>query len=149
MVISALVEVQYILSQTGVQACLHLHLVVFTCIIHQKCCKRKWRSMPVSLILICLMLCTKVGWRFMYLKARQEAREPILLTWVTYLSLFFICISVCFFLISVTYVAKFWISPETSDFYIPNLWQYTVTKNVGEPWNIFGVVLFHCQIFSP
>lgn len=46
-------------------------------------------------------------------------------------------------------MAKFWIPPETSDFYIPNLWQYTVTKNVGEPWNIFGVVLFHCQIFFP
>lgn len=97
MVISVLVKVQYILSQTGVQACLHLHLVVFTCIIHQKCCKTKWKSIPVSLILICLVLCTKVGWRYMYLKARQEAREPILLTWVTYLSLFFICISVCFF----------------------------------------------------
>lgn len=27
-----------------------------------------------------------------------------------------------FFFLSVTYVAKFWISPETSDFYIPNLW---------------------------
>lgn len=130
LVISALVEVQYILSQTGVQACLHLHLVVFTCIIHQKCCKTKWKSIPVSLILICLVLCTKVGWRYMYLKARQEARKPILLTWIVW----FLFVSLyVFFLISVTYVAKFWISPETSDFYIPNLWQYTVSKNVGEP----------------
>lgn len=52
-------------------------------------------------------------------ESTTRPREPILLTRVTYLSFFFICISVCFFLISVTYVAKFWISPETSDFTYP------------------------------